>query len=552
MASIKDLQDQMNKNSQAWHGANKAEQDRLHKENERLQSQIDSMTGGSSTFNPGTGKWSTTGGSSASRPSGVGGSRPSGGSSSRPSGGNWSTGSNGYGSSYGTDASGQNDYSVLIRDAMNAGASADEVQRLLDQRVNKAQQSGYNQYMYDDLYHAAQNYIKQQTQLPQVEDYSDYLADAFAAQKRAALAQINNAYQQNVNAINRAGEGVDTRYQNARNQAAGASELAARNFNEYAAAAGLNSGAGGQAELARNVALQNNLNDLSTAEAQTYADLEQQMANAEVEYNNAIAEAEANGDAALASALYQEKVRVQQANMEALMQQYQMDLQKQQLQYQQKQDAASSALAERQQMAQYGNTFLEMGLMPSQEMLDAMGITAADAQAYINGVCANRALHPPLRTTLFASCQNLLRSMGVSHLQFVVPYGRSVKRKSTQSSGNPAMRSMQSPYISLHSSSTPASVRRLAASWSPSRARVLSSIVRFLLYQRPLRNAILACGDLLFDGRLFRALHAAIGFFDKPKCFPILISLMPFWYSCIHVASSNTAFGLPFGFGGVR
>ena len=384
MASIKDLQDQMNKNSQAWHGANKAEQDRLHKENERLQSQIDSMTGGSSTFNPGTGKWSTTGGSSASRPSGVGGSRPSGGSSSRPSGGNWSTGSNGYGSSYGTDASGQNDYSVLIRDAMNAGASADEVQRLLDQRVNKAQQSGYNQYMYDDLYHAAQNYIKQQTQLPQVEDYSDYLADAFAAQKRAALAQINNAYQQNVNAITRAGEGVDTRYQNARNQAAGASELAARNFNEYAAAAGLNSGAGGQAELVRNVALQNNLNDLSTAEAQTYADLEQQMANAEVEYNNAIAEAEANGDAALASALYQEKVRVQQANMEALMQQYQMDLQKQQLQYQQKQDAASSALAERQQMAQYGNTFLEMGLMPSQEMLDAMGITAADAQAYIN------------------------------------------------------------------------------------------------------------------------------------------------------------------------
>jgi len=109
-----------------------------------------------------------------------------------------------------------------------------------------------------------------------------------------------------------------------------------------------------------------------------------------------------------------------------------------------------------------------------------------------------------------------------------------------------------SPLQNGHGSSTPASVRRLAASWSPSRARVLSSIVRFLLYQRPLRNAILACGDLLFDGRLFRALHAAIGFFDKPKCFPILISLMPFWYSCIHVASSNTAFGLPFGFGGVR
>lgn len=382
MASIKDLQDQMNKNSQAWHGANKAEQDRLHKENERLQSQIDSMTGGSSTFNPGTGKWTTTGGSSGSKGSSSSGKGSSGGGSSSV-GGNWSTGSNGYGSSYGTDANGQTDYSVLIRDAMNSGASWSEVQSLLNQRVNKTQQNGYGQYMYDDLYQSAQNYISQQKQREQ-EEANIWLEDMIAAQKRAAIAQINNAYQQNVNAINRAGEGVDTRYQNARNQAAGASELAARNFNEYAAAAGLNSGAGGQAELARNVALQNNLNELSTAEAQTYADLEQQMANAEVEYNNAIAEAEANGDAALAAALYQEKVRVQQANMEALMQQYQMDLQNQQLQYQQQQDAASSALAERQQMAQYGNAFLEMGLMPSQEMLDAMGITAADAQAYIN------------------------------------------------------------------------------------------------------------------------------------------------------------------------
>ena len=382
MASIKDLQDQMNKNSQAWHGANKAEQDRLHKENERLQSQIDSMTGGSSTFNPGTGKWTTTGGSSGSKGSSSSGKGSSGGGSSSV-GGNWSTGSNGYGSSYGTDANGQTDYSVLIRDAMNSGASWSEVQSLLNQRVNKTQQNGYGQYMYDDLYQSAQNYISQQKQREQ-EEANIWLEDMIAAQKRAAIAQINNAYQQNVNAINRAGEGVDTRYQNARNQAAGASELAARNFNEYAAAAGLNSGAGGQAELARNVALQNNLNDLSTAEAQTYADLEQQMANAAVEYNNAIAEAEANGDAALAAALYQEKVRVQEQQMQQWVQQYQMDLQNQQLQYQQQQDAASSAMAERQWMAQYGNTFLEMGLMPPPEMLDAMGITAADAQAYIN------------------------------------------------------------------------------------------------------------------------------------------------------------------------
>ena len=113
-----------------------------------------------------------------------------------------------------------------------------------------------------------------------VEDLSEYLEELYAAQRRQTLANLNNAYQQNVNAINRAGEGVDARYQNARNQAAGASELAARNFAEYAAASGLNSGAGGQAELARNVTLQNNLNDINTAEAEVYADLELQLSNA--------------------------------------------------------------------------------------------------------------------------------------------------------------------------------------------------------------------------------------------------------------------------------
>ena len=156
-----------------------------------------------------------------------------------------------------------------------------------------------------------------------VEDLSAYLEELYAAQRRQTLANLDNAYQQNVNAINRAGEGVDARYQNARNQAAGASELAARNFAEYAAASGLNSGAGGQAELARNVTLQNNLNDINTAEAEVYADLELQLANAETEYNNAIAQAEASNDFALAESLYQEKVRVHQELVNQQMQQYQ-------------------------------------------------------------------------------------------------------------------------------------------------------------------------------------------------------------------------------------
>ena len=230
-----------------------------------------------------------------------------------------------------------------------------------------------------------------------VEDLSEYLEELYAAQRRQTLANLNNAYQQNVNAINRAGEGVDARYQNARNQAAGASELAARNFAEYAAASGLNSGAGGQAELARNVTLQNNLNDINTAEAEVYADLELQRANAETEYNNAIAQAEASKDFALAESLYQEKVRVQQELVNQQMQQYQMDLQNRQLAFQQQQAEIANQQWQQQfdygveqdrksALAAAGAGLLNQGIMPGAEQLEAMGLSAEEAQAYINNL----------------------------------------------------------------------------------------------------------------------------------------------------------------------
>ena len=98
--------------------------------------------------------------------------------------------------------------------------------------------------------------------------------------------------------------------------------------------------------------LQNNLNDINTAEAEVYADLELQLANAETEYNNAIAQAEASNDFALAEPLYQEKVRVQQELVNQQMQQYQMDLQNRQLAFQQQQ--AEIANQQWQQQFDYG------------------------------------------------------------------------------------------------------------------------------------------------------------------------------------------------------
>lgn len=59
--TVEELQAQKDKNSAAWHNATtQAEKDRLHQENVQLQGQIDSITGGSSSFNSSTGKWTST------------------------------------------------------------------------------------------------------------------------------------------------------------------------------------------------------------------------------------------------------------------------------------------------------------------------------------------------------------------------------------------------------------------------------------------------------------------------------------------------------------
>lgn len=223
-------------------------------------------------------------------------------------------------------------------------------------------------------------------ELSQPEDLSDYLNQMYEAQRQAAIAQIRNAYNQNIGAIDKSAIGIDAQYQNARNQAAGASELAARNFAEFAAASGLNSGAGGQAELARNVTLQDNLNDLNQGEADFYSNIEMQKAQAEMDYNNAIAEAQANNDYARAQALYQEKVRVQEELRQQELQQIQLDMQQYQIAQQQQQYQDSIKASDRQSLADYGAAFLQQGLMPSDEMLSAMGITANDAQSYINSM----------------------------------------------------------------------------------------------------------------------------------------------------------------------
>lgn len=181
-----------------------------------------------------------------------------------------------------------------------------------------------------------------------VNDYSDYINEMHRAQQEAARAELEAAYKQNVAAIDRAGVGVDKTYQDAKNQTTGASEQAKRNFAQYATANGLNNGAGGQAELARSVELQKALGALDKQKAQTVADLELQRTNAETDYNSAIAKAKAEGDYQLAQALYQEKVRVEDAVSAALQQEYQNALNKYSLDYQAERDSVNDLVTQYQ------------------------------------------------------------------------------------------------------------------------------------------------------------------------------------------------------------
>lgn len=231
------------------------------------------------------------------------------------------------------------------------------------------------EYANDDIEYVKANAKPKTTSKPATSAPStmqNYIEDMYKAQRENALAQLKSAYESNLNAINRAGQGIGQQYTNARNQTAGASELSARNFQEYAAAMGLNSGAGGQAELSRNIALQNDLSALDAQEASTVADLELRKTQAESDYNNAVAQAQSQNDAEKAAAMYKEMVRQEEA---ALAQELR-DLE--------------IARTERSNLADFGTAFLKNGTMPSPEMLAAMGMTQDDAQRYLNALAASK------------------------------------------------------------------------------------------------------------------------------------------------------------------
>lgn len=158
-----------------------------------------------------------------------------------------------------------------------------------------------------------------------------------AADQAAAKARIPQTYQAQANSLS-ANMGREK-----------------QNFNEYAAATGLNSGAGGQAALAMSGALQGGLSTLRTGEANALSDADLQMEKLKQQYLSMQQTAKAQSDFQRAQAMLDQQNR----DTEAARQQAQFDanigFQREQFQYGQTQDTYDNQLAQAKLLASIGD-----------------------------------------------------------------------------------------------------------------------------------------------------------------------------------------------------
>ena len=140
---------------------------------------------------------------------------------------------------------------------------------------------------------------------------TDYLKKQYAAQQQAALAELKSAYDTNISKLDEEAAAILQQYETARNEMAAQNAIARKNFNEQAAATGLNTGTSGQAELARSSVYQRNLAGANVAEQNAQQALNRDRLSLQAQYENAIAATKAENDAALNNALYQEMLRRQ-------------------------------------------------------------------------------------------------------------------------------------------------------------------------------------------------------------------------------------------------
>lgn len=148
---------------------------------------------------------------------------------------------------------------------------------------------------------------------PTPNSQKDYIRQMYEANLAANKSQLESDYNQNLSDLGAEESKLGQIYYEQMRQAQAESDRNRQAFQEYANARGLNSGTGGQAELAQQNQLSSNLNTLRQSEAEKRAEVERQRVLLGQQYQNAIQKAQSENDLAKAKALYEEAVRVDEA-----------------------------------------------------------------------------------------------------------------------------------------------------------------------------------------------------------------------------------------------
>ena len=182
-------------------------------------------------------------------------------------------------------------------------------------RASRGYSGGADGYGYRELSGAGETY--RPSVMPRYSAQIDAVNSAYDAAREAQIAGLKSAYDASLGALNAQRQAIPEIYQDEKNDLAAQAQISDRNFNEYAAATGINSGAAGQAALARSNQLQGDMAELGRQEASAIRDVDSAAAQLKARYQDSIAQAVAEGEYKRASAILDEYIRAAQSAVDA-------------------------------------------------------------------------------------------------------------------------------------------------------------------------------------------------------------------------------------------
>lgn len=194
---------------------------------------------------------------------------------------------------------------------------------------------------------------------------NDYINGVYDAQLEAQKQALESAYNQKEAEYSAAEAKIPAQYDAQRNALSAQNEIEKANFNEQAAASGLNAGAGSQARLSQSNAYQQGMTALGKAQADAAANLQLERTKAKTAYQDAIQKAIKDNDARRAQALYEEAQRIDDNLVSNALNQANLDATRSSTNYAKMMETA-------QTLAQYGDFSGYLALGYSQDQVDAM------------------------------------------------------------------------------------------------------------------------------------------------------------------------------------